>query len=365
MFARALVLLLSCAYLLVPRSAAAHTVGISSGEYRASGTDLAVTLAFARADVARVAGGLERNGDGHLTALELELGRTDLERTVLDRIIVTRGGARCAHTLREVELTDQDGLTLRGRFACDAEGPFEVRFALSEDLPAAHRHVARAIGRETHDEVLMRGHDTFVVVPDAAPPPRASSASRGFFGMGVQHILTGYDHVLFVLGLVLLRGPLARLLAVVTSFTVAHSISLALATLGVLAPSGSVVEPAIALSIAYVGLENLLLLRAPPEVAQRRLGRRWMLTFAFGLIHGFGFAGALREIALPRARIPAALLAFNAGVEAGQVALLMVALPLLGLLAARPWFARRGAAVASSLIAAAGVVWFVARLAGD
>jgi len=143
------------------------------------------------------------------------------------------------------------------------------------------------------------------------------------------------------------------LIAIVTAFTVAHSITLALAATGVLAPSPRVVEPLIALSIAYVGVENFFVKDA---------SRRWRITFPFGLVHGFGFAGALREIALPHAQVPVALVSFNLGVELGQLAVLAIALPLT--LAARraPRFGDRGVRVVSSTIALAGGVLFVVRL---
>ena len=142
-------------------------------------------------------------------------------------------------------------------------------------------------------------------------------------------------------------------LIVVTAFTVAHSITLARAALGVVAPSPAVVEPAIALSIAYVGVENWFVKDA---------GKRWLLTFPFGLIHGFGFAGALREIAVPRADLPIALVSFNLGVEAGQVAVLAVVLPLLLRLRRLDWFVPAGVRVLSSGVACAGLVWFVLRI---
>jgi hydrogenase/urease accessory protein HupE len=172
--------------------------------------------------------------------------------------------------------------------------------------------------------------------------------------MGIEHILTGYDHLVFILGLVLARARLRALLSVITAFTVAHSITLALAVLGVWAPSSRIVEPAIALSIAYVGVENFFVKDA---------SKRWRITFPFGLIHGFGFAGALREIALPRSAVPAALVSFNLGVEAGQLAVLAVLLPLLFLLRGRTWFEPLGVRLVSGAVAVAGGIWFVARVA--
>jgi hydrogenase/urease accessory protein HupE len=171
--------------------------------------------------------------------------------------------------------------------------------------------------------------------------------------MGIEHILTGYDHLLFLFGLILVGGKVRSLIGVVTAFTVGHSISLALATLGVWSPGSSIVEPAIALSIAIVGVENFFLDDA---------SRRWRITLPFGLIHGFGFAGALTEISLPRAKVPAALLGFNLGVEAGQLAVLALVLPLILFAHRSERFRDRGVKALSALIVLAGLVWFVQRV---
>lgn len=171
--------------------------------------------------------------------------------------------------------------------------------------------------------------------------------------LGVEHILTGFDHLVFLLGLILVGGRLRSLIGVISAFTLAHSITLALAALSVFAPSPRLVEPAIALSIAYVGIENLFVTDAR---------KRWRITFPFGLIHGFGFAGALRQIALPRAQVPIALVSFNGGVELGQLAVLSLALPLVLALRRAPWFGERGVKVVSVAIAAGGAALFVVRL---
>jgi hydrogenase/urease accessory protein HupE len=171
--------------------------------------------------------------------------------------------------------------------------------------------------------------------------------------LGVEHILTGADHLVFLLGLILVGGRLRSLVGVVSAFTLAHSITLALATLSIFAPSPRLVEPAIALSIAYVGVENLFVKDA---------SKRWRITFPFGLIHGFGFAAALREIALPRAQIPIALVSFNLGVEIGQLGVLAIALPLTVAARNAPWFGDRGVKLLSLAIAIGGAALFVERL---
>jgi hydrogenase/urease accessory protein HupE len=173
--------------------------------------------------------------------------------------------------------------------------------------------------------------------------------------MGIEHILTGYDHLVFLLGLVLARARVRSLLTIVTAFTIAHSITLAIAVLGVWAPSSRIVEPAIALSIAYVGIENFFVKDAE---------KRWRITFPFGLIHGFGFAGALQEINLPQSSVPTALVSFNLGVEAGQLGVMAVLLPLILFLREKPWFETRAVKVVSGAVALAGGIWFVSRVIG-
>ena len=181
--------------------------------------------------------------------------------------------------------------------------------------------------------------------------PAAQGA--GFFRLGVEHILTGYDHLLFLLALLLRGGKLLSLLKIITAFTVAHSITLALAVLGVVTIPGRIIEPAIAASIVWVALENLLRRDAP--------SRRWLVSFVFGLVHGFGFASAIEPLALPPARLALALLGFNLGVEAGQALVVVLLLPLLLWMRGKPWEPRVVRA-ASLGVAAVGLAWLVARL---
>ncbi len=176
-----------------------------------------------------------------------------------------------------------------------------------------------------------------------------------FVPEGVHHILIGPDHLLFLIGLLLLGGAIKRLLLVITAFTIAHSITLALAVLGVVSPPGSVVEPIIALSIVYVGADNLL-------VRDGRDMRVW-IALVFGLIHGFGFASVLREMGLPSGALGWSLFSFNLGVEIGQVAVAVVVASALIGIRSRSEFAGRRIAVAGSVaVMAAGAFWFVQRV---
>jgi hydrogenase/urease accessory protein HupE len=364
--ALAAALALFVAALVWTGSASAHQIGLSTAEYTArraeSGAELVAKMAFARGEVIDLVPGLDGDKDGHVSAAEVAKGEAALEARILRRVHVTSAGADCKALLVDAALTEQDGLLVHGKWLCaEAGSTLEVSVDVLDDLAHGHRHVARAIGAASADEVLYRAHKTLsIALPSAsgaAEAPRATGTTAasvfGFFKMGVEHILTGYDHLVFLLGLVLVRGRVRSLLAVVTAFTVAHSISLAVAVLGVWTPSSRIVEPAIALSIAYVGVENFFVKNAD---------KRWRITFPFGLIHGFGFAGALQELSLPRAAVPGALVSFNLGVEAGQLAVMALVLPLVIFLRDKTWFEARGVRLVSGAVAVAGGLWFVARV---
>jgi hydrogenase/urease accessory protein HupE len=153
-----------------------------------------------------------------------------------------------------------------------------------------------------------------------------------YLRLGIEHILGGVDHLLFVLGLLLLVSGWRRLLGTITAFTVAHSLTLAGATLGWVHVPQTPVEAAIALSIVFVAVEVVHAREGRPGVAERW---PWLVAFAFGLLHGFGFAGALREVGLPSHAIPVALLFFNLGVEVGQL-IFILAVVLLRRVLRRP-----------------------------
>ncbi len=184
--------------------------------------------------------------------------------------------------------------------------------------------VALADGRVV-SRLLRPDAPSFLFTSETAGP-----AAGGYFVLGIEHILLGIDHLLFVLALVLIVRGVGLLVKTITAFTVAHSITLALAALGVVEVPSAPVEAIIALSIVFVAA----------EIIHRRQGRSglterapWVVAFTFGLLHGFGFAGALAQVGLPQNDIPLALLFFNLGVEAGQLAFVGVVLALIALLA--------------------------------
>jgi hydrogenase/urease accessory protein HupE len=230
-------------------------------------------------------------------------------------------------------------------------GTLLIRDDWPEVLGAHFRTVlsVRLPERPTLQFAFLEDHRSAAV--DLAAPLDTGWGS--FVAMGVEHIVGGIDHLLFLLALLALADGLWPTVKIVTAFTVAHSVTLSLAALGLVSVPAAIVEPLIAASIVWVAVENL--------VAPSGIGRRWLIAAAFGLIHGLGFASALTELDLSRAALVRALVGFNIGVELGQLAFVVVVMPPL------IWASRRGRLprlpqVLSALVAVAGSVWLFARL---
>jgi hydrogenase/urease accessory protein HupE len=250
-------------------------------------------------------------------------------------------------------LAQNDALSVRAFYRCGSQAEtFHVELDVLRELGFGHRHAAHIVTAQgERDELCTRAHAAFDV---AGETPRRSGFTPAFLRMGFEHILAGFDHILFLLALVLTGQRWRQLAGLVTAFTLAHSLTLAASVLGVLSLPGWLVEPAIALSIAYAAVENVVL---------RQPERRWRVAFGFGLLHGFGFAGALHEVALSRAEIVPALVLFNAGVELGQVAILAAIVPLLAALRRSPRMTPRWVGAVSLVVAAVGFGLFVERAA--
>jgi hydrogenase/urease accessory protein HupE len=218
---------------------------------------------------------------------------------------------------------------------------------------AADAGSAKAEGDALTQAILDRGRTRFEYYPGTTQG--AFAVVRRFVPAGVRHILIGPDHLLFLVGLLLLGGTIRRLAVIVTAFTIAHSITLSLAALNIVTPPARIIEPAIALSIVYVGADNLLI-RGGRDV------RPW-IAFAFGFIHGFGFANVLREMDLPARALGWSLFSFNVGVEIGQLLVVAAVASALAALRSRSEAASRQLAFAGSVVVmAAGAFWFIQRV---
>jgi hydrogenase/urease accessory protein HupE len=252
-------------------------------------------------------------------------------------------------------LEDRQAIQLRMRYALPAP-PSRVTLAVSLfPYDPVHQTFVNVYERDAVvlQAILSRDRQQLEFFPGTVQGTLA--VVRRFAASGVHHILIGPDHLLFLVGLLLLGGSVRQLVLVVSAFTVAHSITLSLAVFRILAPPGWLIEPAIALSIVYVGADNL-------TVRGGRDMRAW-IAFAFGLIHGFGFASVLREMDLPPRALGWSLLSFNLGVEAGQLLVVIPVASALALVRARSERLGRRLAVGGSMaVIAAGAFWFVQRV---
>jgi hydrogenase/urease accessory protein HupE len=198
-----------------------------------------------------------------------------------------------------------------------AGGGLRYRATLFLEIDPRARHMVTVEGDTKRFGLLSAGSETLEIL--AAPESPWSVAGR-YLVAGIEHIAIGFDHIAFLVATVVWGRRFWPLAKVITAFTVAHSITLSLAALDVFSPPSSIVEPLIAASIVYVAVENWFV---------RDLRRRWIVTFVFGLVHGFGFAGVLQDYGLPEDALVPALAAFNAGVEVGQLAIVSVVLAML------------------------------------
>ena len=247
----------------------------------------------------------------------------------------------------------------------EAGGTCELRALKMAELPPGHRQfvtVASPGGPVIAERLLSTGEPTLAfqipaLATASAPPARTAAAMFGpFFKLGVEHIWAGYDHLLFLFGLLVVCARFRSCVAIVSCFTLGHSITLAVATLDWVNLPARYTEPLIAASIVYVGMENLWRRGAEPR-------GRWAVTFAFGLIHGFGFASVLRDLGVGQggSGLLLPLFSFNLGVELGQIAVAAVALPLIWRLRRNEKFLQCGVPALSALVAAAGLYWLLER----
>ncbi len=251
---------------------------------------------------------------------------------------------------------DQDGIVARLSWSCgEIAGDLVYRSTVLIDIDRAAKQVVLLGGPVTAQALLDA---TEIEVRLTVPPPSLLAVIGRYAAAGIEHIFLGYDHIAFLIAIMLWARRLWPVIKIVTAFTVAHSITLSLAALQIMVIPSAIIEPAIAASIVYVAAENFF---------SRNVDRRWRDTFVFGLIHGFGFASALQEFGLPAGTVVPALGAFNLGVELGQVAVVSVVIPtLIGLdrMLAASRDATRAASLVymlSGIIAILGCYWIVER----
>ncbi|CAN5406296.1 HupE/UreJ family protein [soil metagenome] len=343
------------ALLLAAASAFAHDLPVSYVDLHVTATGIEARIESSAKNFARESTGL----DEEKLLSHPEAQKDEILALVLSQLEIRSDGITLRPDFRGVEalparrdvrlqlLYPSQAIAQKVSVRCDlfSSDPRHKTFVniFREEALVSQEIFTKATG--AHDYVLGR-------------PQGALSVIRQFVAEGVHHIFIGPDHILFVVGLLLLGGTIGQLLKIVTAFTLAHSVTLVLATLNILSPPARLIEPAIALSIVLVGAHALF---------QRPGERDWRLLFAFGFgfIHGFGFANALRAMQLPRQALGWSLFSFNAGVEIGQACIVLVVAPLLGFLIRRDSaISRRLLTAGSFAVVFAGAFWFTQRLLG-
>jgi hypothetical protein len=336
--------------LAAPTAGLAHTGGstgyavitISRGTVRYEATLPTTVLPSDLAEALRLAQG------GHAPSREPLL---DLVRT---HVVLRAGDVRCEPGPGEVVpgAFPAPTFTMHVDFACGrAPRELTVQDDTFDVLGPDHHTLAR-VEAPGGTQQFAFAPETRVARFPIETAPAASHSTGSFVLLGIHHILGGYDHLLFVIGLLLPGGSLLSLAKIITAFTLAHSVTLSLAVLQVVTLPDRLIEAVIALSIAYVAAENL--------AGRAGVSRRWVVSFCFGLVHGFGFSSALRELGLPTQGLAFSLLGFNVGVELGQALVVAICLPLL-LLVRRTRWSHPAVVAASSAILVVGLVLFLER----
>lgn len=335
--------------------AAAHDPGLSSLDLSSTSSGIQARLSLSPRD-AELAAGL--GADGTLTAEEWTVAAPRLEAFAHETIEVRVGDRRLMGSVDEVGLEGDATVFVSLRFAVPS---LNTRADVASTVPArlanGHRQLLtiRAVNGIVQTERVLSSRDSRErVALDVATSPLARA--RDFFVLGLEHILAGYDHLLFLAGLLLGVHRLRDVVTTASAFTIGHSITLASAVLGFASLPSAIVEPLIAASIVYVGIENL---------TTTGTGTRWRTALPFGLIHGFGFAGALQELGVgtgSEAALPLGL--FNLGVEAGQVVVALLIWPILQRVRAssQQVSSRLIPRTCSVGVAACGAYWLVVRL---
>ncbi len=331
--------------------ALAHLGRMSYSDLVVDGKTVSYRLRFA----AHLIPGLETGADGKTDRRTILAREADITEWLGDGIKVHGSGRTCRPSLEEVLGPDRrDDLTVVLLYRCDIEvSSLKVEFHPFDIVQPEFRNIVSIRhGQQSWSYVFSPGSSLLTIGDGGDSSPHDHGGFTDFFSLGIEHILTGYDHLLFLLALLLLGGSFRHLAGIITAFTVAHSITLGLATLDVFTLPSGPLEVAIAASIVYVAVENLIVSNAD---------HRWMVTFFFGLIHGFGFAGILRESGLTPGNTAIPLLAFNLGVETGQLAVVIPTVPALAFLAAR--LGKRNVRVYISwIVIAVGVFWIFQRI---
>jgi hydrogenase/urease accessory protein HupE len=335
-------------------NAFAHKTSLTTAEIAVSGKKAAIQLKVSAHDLA-VALGIETDLLTPVPKAAFEQRSKLLARYLQERLSILAQNTPCPSRQPAVNysLLPED-LLLFMEYDCSAViEQLSVNYLLFFDIDLSHRSLGRIILPHGEEKFLFDRSLTHFALEVAQPPARSWEALFGrVLILGVEHILFGYDHILFLLALLVVSKNLWQMVKVASAFTVAHSITLALAWYGIVDLPSRLVESAIAVSIAFVAIENIV---------SRRFGHRWLLAGAFGLVHGLGFYSALRDLGLGQSDMAITLLAFNLGVEIGQIAVIAMVYGPIRWWSRQRWY-RQSARACSAIILLVASWWVVERV---
>jgi hydrogenase/urease accessory protein HupE len=344
--------------------ASAHDPGLSAANVRIFPDHIEATISFSLADTAEIVD-IDRNHDGQITAEEKDEACAEMRMMEPQGVELNVDERPVGPTTNFCQFDASGNSAVFYSFPAASFHKLSFRSKWLALLQPGHKQFVTlqdSSGKAIAERMLSANSDKIVVEIDLeATPTQQRSAPpeahpfRDFLVMGIKHIWGGYDHLLFLFGLLIVIHNFGSAFRIITCFTAAHAITLTVATLNIAALPSRVVEPMIAATIIYVGVENLAR-RGEPK-------GRWLLTFAFGLIHGFGFASVLRQLGIGSGGgfiVP--LVSFNLGVETGQIIVAALALPFIWRLRQNPAFLKRWVPACSIIIAVLGSIWFIQRV---
>jgi hydrogenase/urease accessory protein HupE len=344
--------------IVLASSATAHWSDLSVAEISSQDSIVQMVLTYPTG----LTGFADTDKSGSLSSSEVQTNQSKLEQVLSEKIGITVGNesgllsienATGQTTNKQTSSLTHSTLRLTYRFTA-----LVTQYKLKYNFFIPNVSTASCVATIKHNDEVQ----SMVFTPNNLEASIGNQAHTapvhliGFIQLGIEHILTGYDHLLFLLALIALGGALPYLFKVITAFTVAHSITIALTTFGILKLPVQIIESGIALSIVLVALENIWRRFNAPKLERGR----WLVVFAFGLLHGMGFAGILQELQVPSSNLPQAILGFNIGVELGQLAVVIPAFLLL------TWFKKIRWNIpvqyaASAVAILAGGYWFIER----
>lgn len=354
--------LCSLLYLSAVQLANAHPPGLSSVDVLLAAAGMDVNITFAIDDIEAFSP-MDSDFDAEVTPAEQEAAKPAIAAFVASEFKVAIDGTEQQPAPGVVDFDAQNNAHIALHFAQSPVSTLGITAEFLSKLSNGHKQyvsIKNATG-ELGQKMLTQQDNQLQFALGATSTTAAEPHASGkatfveFLLLGIEHIVTGYDHLLFLFSLLVVTHSFWPAIKIITFFTIAHSITLALAGANILDIPSVIIEPFIAATIVYVGAENLLRGEHPKG--------RALLTFCFGLVHGFGFAGVLREMGITSgdSGILIPLFSFNLGVEIGQLSIAAVVLPLIWWLHTKPAIGKRLTPVGSALACLAGVYWFVER----